>query len=472
VETGVTGDARRWFAFSLLSVAFFMVNLDFSIVSIALPSIESELHVTAETAQWVLSGYALVFAGFLMLSGAFADRLGRRRFFLAGIALFGTASLIGGFANDGTTLIAMRALQGLGAAMCNPAGLAIAATLFSAGVERNRAVGYWANAGAIGVVFGMLLGGVLVAFFGWRSVLWVNVPLCAALLVFVPIFVPRDLPSAVRQKLDVAGAVTLTATLVLLTYTIVRTPQDGLAALVTLERIAGVIVLAALFFFVERRAVAPLVPRRVFAYQDFMPAIVFGMMQAAGYAGVALYASIYWQQVAALPALLTGFAFLPASILMAAVVGPTSAPLVQRFGARAVGSVGGLVMIAGMALALYVSSIPPAWWAMLLVTLVAFAGCMSTFEIGMIAALAHVDESDEGTASAAVSTMGQIGMGLGVAVAAALSLGRPVAQGVHIAFWSPFGFAVLTFLIVLLFIAGKRPVQHRGPPGAVDNSMA
>lgn len=430
--------------------------LDYSIVSIALPAMQTELHASPAVVQWVLSAYMMIFAGFLMLSGSFADRLGRRRFFLAGIVLFGLASLAGSMAKDVATLIAMRALQGLGAAMCNPSGLAIATTLFLAGPPRNRAIGLWATVGSAGVVAGMLVGGVLVDFLGWRSVLWVNVPVCAMLIVLVPIFVPVDVPLAEKPKLDVGGAALLTATLLMMTYAIARAPQDGVTSVPTIARAVATLLLFAGFIVVERRVAQPLVPPRLFAYQDFTGGALMALVQAAGYSGVSLYASIYWQQVARLSPLATGLAFLPCGLLMMLVIGPTAAPLAQRVGARVLSTTGSAVMIAGMGLALWFTALAPAWWLMLIVTLVATAGCMETFEMSMVAGLAHVDERDEGAACGANSTMSQIGMGLGVAVAAALAMGKPVAAGVHDAFWSPMFFSVLTFIVSLTLIQGMR----------------
>jgi len=454
--------SRPWIAFALLSFAFFMVVLDYSIVSIALPAMQSELHATPAVVQWVLSAYLMVFAGFLMLSGSFADLLGRRRFFLAGIVLFGLASLAGSMAHDAATLIAMRALQGLGAAMCNPSGLAIATTLFAAGPQRNRAVGMWATVGSAGVVAGMLVGGVLVGFLGWRSVLWVNVPVCALLVALVPVFVPRDAAPPDKPKLDVAGAALLTATLLLMTYTIVRAPDAGLASRETIVCALATVVLFVGFVAIERCVAAPLVPVRLFRYADFTGGGLMGLVQAAAYSGVSLYASIYWQQVAHLSSLATGLAFLPCGLLMTVVIGPTAAPLAQRVGARALSIAGSIAMIAGLALALWFTTMPPAWWLMLVVTLVATAGCMETFEMSMVAGLAHVDEKDEGAACGAISTMSQIGMGLGVAVAAALAMNKPIADGVHDAFWSPAIFSVLTLVVSIAAIAGmhaRRPVK-------------
>jgi MFS family permease len=447
---------RPWPAFTLVSLAFFMVVLDFSIVSIAIPEIQSGLHLAPGQTQWILSIYMLVFAGFLMLSGSLADRFGRRRFFIAGVALFGVASLAAGFSNDGTTLILLRAAQGLGAAMCNPSGLAIATTLFPAGPQRNRAVGLWAAVGSGGVLFGLILGGILVAAFDWRAVLWVNVPVSLAILVLTPFFVPRDVPRISKAKLDVAGAIFLTAALLLITYTIVRIPEEGF----TVTTILSITVSIALFLgfvAVESRELQPMLPGRLFRYQDFGGGMLLALVQAAAYAGMSVYASIYWQSVAGLPPLLTGLAFLPSALLMTLAVGPTASGLAQRFGARALSGAGSIVMIAGMGIALYVTTLEPQWWLMLIVTLVASVGCMETFELSMIAGLAHVNEADEGVACGAISTGSQIGMGLGVAVAAAFAVGRPVAEGVHLAWWSPLGFSVATLLVSLFLITGKKP---------------
>ena len=447
---------RPWPAFALVSLAFFMVVLDFSIVSIAIPEIQSGLHMTPAQSQWILSIYMLIFAGFLMLSGCLADLFGRRRFFMAGVALFGAASLAAGFSNDGTTLILLRAAQGLGAAMCNPSGLAIATTLFAPGPERNRAVGLWAAVGSGGVLFGMILGGILVAAFDWRAVLWVNVPVALAILILTPIFVPRDVPPATKPKLDFAGAFFLTAGLLLITYTIVLIPQDGFTVTTFLSIIVSIVLFLG-FVAVESREVQPLVPGRLFRYQDFGGGMLLALVQAAAYAGMTVYASIYWQSVSGLPPLLTGLAFLPSALLMTLAVGPTASALAQRFGARALSSTGSIVMIAGMGLALYVTTLDPQWWLMLIVTLIGSVGCMETFEMSMIAGLAHVNEADEGVAAGAISTGSQIGMGLGVAVAAAFAVGRPVAEGAHLAWWSPLGFSVATLLVSLLLIAGKKP---------------
>jgi MFS family permease len=215
------------------------------------------------------------------------------------------------------------------------------------------------------------------------------------------------------------------------------------------------------FVVVERRVAHPLVPRELFGYQDFTGGALMAMVQAAGYAGFSLYASIYWQQVAGLSPLWTGLAFLPCGLLMMLVIGPTAAPLAQRLGPRLLGTAGSIVMVAGMGLALYVTTLSPSWWPMLLVSLVAAAGCMETFEMSMVAGLAHVDERDEGAACGAISTMSQIGMGLGVAVGSAFAIGKPPAIGTHDAFWGAAIFAVLTLLVSVTAIAGRTPRSPR-----------
>src|SRR5580698_10351135 len=188
------GAPRVWVAFCLLSATFFMLLVDFSIVSIALPSMERELHMSASQGQWIVSTYAIFLAGFLMLTGRCADIYGRYRFFIAGLLIFTIASFLGGLSPNGGVLIAMRGLQGLGAALVNPAALAIVLSMFPAGPARSRAVALWGTIGSTGIAAGMLFGGILVEFLGWRSVFFVNVPFALAVFVLVRSYVPCDTP--------------------------------------------------------------------------------------------------------------------------------------------------------------------------------------------------------------------------------------------------------------------------------------
>ncbi|HVA33701.1 MAG TPA: MFS transporter, partial [Candidatus Baltobacteraceae bacterium] len=309
-------DRKTWVAFGLLSATFFMLLVDFSIVTIALPTMESELHMTAAQGQWIVSTYAIFLAGFLMLTGRCADLYGRYRFFIAGLILFTLASLVGGMAQSGAMLITMRAIQGLGAALVNPAALAIVLSMFPAGPQRSRAIALWGTIGSSGVAAGMLLGGILVQYLGWRSVLFVNVPVAIAIGSLVSYYIPRDSGMTQRPKLDVAGAILLTAALVTFVYTIESIPARGFTSAATLAGAAVTIVLFAAFVVVERRASEPILPARLFRYPDLLSGASVVMLQPMSYAGIMVFSSVYAQRVSGYSPLEAGLAFLPSSFMI------------------------------------------------------------------------------------------------------------------------------------------------------------
>lgn len=446
-----TASAKNvWVAFTLLSATFFMLIVDFSIVSIALPSMESELHMTAAQGQWIVSTYAIFLAGFLMLTGRCADLYGRFRFFVAGLAIFTIASLCGGLATSGTMLVAMRALQGLGAALVNPAALAIVLSLFASGPERSRAIALWGTAGSLGVAAGMLFGGILVQYLGWRAVLWVNVPVAIVIGSLIAFYVPRDNGMAQRPKLDVAGAVLLTASLVTFVYTIESIPANGLNGPATWISLAVTVALTAAFIFVERRATEPILPARLFAYPDLLSGATVVMLQPASYAGVMVFASIYVQQVSGYSPLAAGMAFLPEAFFISFVAAPLTMPTVRAIGVKTMGIATGLLMIAGEVILLFIQPHSPYWAILLPATCIGGFGGMLAYQSGMIAGLAHVDDADEGSASAAMSFALQLGIGLGVAVGAAVQDLRspPLSAGLHAAFWVTIGFGALMVVAI------------------------
>ncbi|MBV8489245.1 MAG: MFS transporter [Candidatus Eremiobacteraeota bacterium] len=465
-----------WVAFGLLSATFFMLLVDFSVVTIALPTMESELHMDATQGQWIVSTYAIFLAGFLMLTGRCADIFGRRRFFVVGLALFTVASLLGGLAQNGTELIAMRALQGLGAALVNPAALAIVLSMFAPGPARSRAIALWGTIGSSGVAAGIILGGILVQYLGWRSVLFVNVPF--ALIVFAGLFrfVPRDVGCEVRQKLDVAGAILLTATLVTFVYTIEEMPVDGFASPSTLLRAVVTLVLFGAFLLVERRASEPILPPRLFRYPDLLSGALVVALQPMSYAGVMVFVSIYAQRVSGYDALMTGFAFMPSNIVTSFVAAPLTMPLARLMGIRSLGIAAAVVQIAGESILLFMTPHSSYWLSILPATCIGVFGGMLVYQTGMIAGLAHVDDADEGTASAAMSFALQLGIGFGVALCAVAQntvTGKlaqagvdpttALAGGLHAAFWTCIAIGVLCLLAVFIGIrhAAKAEVPLR-----------
>src|ERR687884_206506 len=223
----VTAQDRRWIALILLCVAQFVVVLDASIVNVALPSIGSALHFSEGNLAWVVNAYVLVFGGFLLLGGRAADLLGRRRVFMAGLVLFGAASLVGGFANSEGTLIAARAVQGLGGALLSPAALSIITTTFKEGSERNKALGVWGAVAGAGGAAGVLLGGVLTDTLGWEWVFFVNAPVTLAAAAIAPTLIGESRADVSRRHFDALGAVTVTAGLSVLVYALLRANDNG-----------------------------------------------------------------------------------------------------------------------------------------------------------------------------------------------------------------------------------------------------
>src|SRR6266576_2806313 len=221
---------QRWRAFSLLAVSFFMTIVDLAIVNVALPTIGKSLDFSEANLQWVVTAYGLTFGGFLLLGGRAADLLGRRRVLMIGLAVFTAASLGGGLATTDSFLIAMRGVQGLGAAIVLPAALSIVMNMFDEGGERNKALGIWGGIGAGGATVGLIAGGVLTRYLGWQYIFFLNVPIGALALLLAPRLVPESRLATARRRYDPFGAITSTAGLLLLVYAVTKAPQDGWAS--------------------------------------------------------------------------------------------------------------------------------------------------------------------------------------------------------------------------------------------------
>ncbi len=419
-EGSASKGRRLWVAFALLSATFFMLLVDFSIVSIALPSMERDLHMTAGQGQWIVSTYAIFLAGFLMLTGRCADIYGRLRFFVAGLVIFTVASFLGGLSQTGGMLIAMRALQGLGAALVNPAALAIVLSMFPSGAARSRAIALWGTIGSAGVAAGMLFGGILVQYLGWRSVLYVNVPIAIAILALARAYLPRDHGMERRPKLDVLGALLLTGALVTFVYTIESVPLRGIGSA---ETVAGILVTLALFgalVRIERRAAEPILPQRLFRYPDLLSGASIVLLQPMSYAAIMVFASVYVQRVSGYSPLEAGLAFLPSSLIISFIAAPLTMPIARAVGVRTMCIVTGIVMLLGEAVLLLVQPQSSYWAVVFPATCVGGFGGMLAYQSGMIAGLAHVDDADEGSASAVLSFALQLGIGFGVALGAAI----------------------------------------------------
>jgi EmrB/QacA subfamily drug resistance transporter len=464
---------RRWLALAVIVAAQFMVVLDIAIVNVALPSIKSDLHFPQASLQWVISAYAIVFGGFLLLGGRLADVLGRRRLFLAGLFLFSASSLLCGLAWSEGSLIGFRAVQGLGGALLAPAALSILMTTFSEGRERNLALGIWGAASGSGGAAGVLLGGLLTSYLSWSWVFFINVPVGAAVIAVTP-WLLRESRSELRHRhFDVAGATSVTAALMLLVYAMTRTATSGWGDATTLAFLAGSAVLLAGFIAIELRSAAPLLPLRIFRQRTLAAANAIAVIVGATAFSQFFLLTLYMQDVLHYSALQTGaaFAVTTLSIVVFANVGQK---LVTRLGVRPVLAAGLLLVSAGLALLTQLPAdghyFPDLFPAYLLTGI----GMAFTFVPMTIAGLTGVSAADAGIASGLINTTRQVGGAVGLAAVstiAATSAGKgltaslaatDLTHGFRTAFDILTALAVVGVVIAIRFVA---PVQR--PAAAV-----
>src|SRR6185369_5363939 len=418
-EAAVPGEVRRWRAFSLIAVAFLMIVVDLTITNVALPTIGRKLHFPQQDLQWVVTAYALTFGGFLLLGGRAADLLGRRRLFMAGLAIFTAASLACALATTDTFLIIMRGLQGLGAAVVLPAALSIVMNMFSEGAERNKALGIWGGIGAAGATIGVLAGGLLTRYAGWQYIFYLNVPIGAAALLLARRVVPESRLASARRRYDMLGAVTVTGALVMLVYAISQAPTVGWTAVRTLALLAASAALLAGFLVLESRAEAPLLPLRLFRLKTLAGSNAVGFLLGASFFAFIFIGTLYMQQVLGYSALKTGLAWLATSVTGLALAGPAQI-LVTRASAKLVMAAGMILVGAGI---LWATQVPVHghFWANLAGPLFVAGGCTWAFIPVSIGALAGVAERDAGVASGLMNTSQQIGGAIGVAVASTVA---------------------------------------------------
>jgi EmrB/QacA subfamily drug resistance transporter len=408
----------------LSCLAQFMVVLDVSVVNVALPSIHGALHFSEQDLQWVVNAYTVTFAGFLLLGGRAADLLGRRRVFVAGLALFGVASLAGGLAQSQVELIAARAVQGLGGAVIAPASLSILTTTFREGAARNRAVGIWGAMGGAGGAAGALLGGILTQYLGWRWILFINVPvgLIAAVASARLLAEGRD-PSR-AQSFDLAGALSATVGLSLLVLGIVRTDVSGWGSASALGFMAAGVALLAAFVAIEARlARQPLMPLRIYRSRTLTASNVVVLLVGAATFSMWFFMSLYLQQVHGYSAIRTGLAFLPMTMFI--IAGSTLASrAVTRVGTQPLLVTGMLAQAVGMAWFAGLSPDSGYLASILVPSLLIAIGIGLSFVPVTISAVAGVAAHEAGLASGLVNTSRLFGGALGLAILAALATAR------------------------------------------------
>jgi EmrB/QacA subfamily drug resistance transporter len=468
---------RKWLGLALLLLVQFMVVLDIAIVNVALPSIQTDLGFSQENLQWVISAYALLFGGFLLLGGRAADLLGRRRLFLAGIALFTVASLVSGLAWSEGALIGARALQGLGAAIVTPAALSIISTTFAEGAERNKALGAWGAVGAFGAVAGVLLGGILTDLLSWEWIFFVNVPVGAAAVVLAPILIGES-RDANAKGFDIPGAVLVTGGLVALVYAITQANDFGWSSLETVGLFALSAALLAGFVGWESQAKDPLMPFSIFRLRTLVGANAAGLVMGTAMFGMFLMLTLYMQQVLGYSPLRTGFGYL-AVAGTAIVWSALAAQLVNRVGVKPVLVVGMTTLTAGLVYFTQVSVGGSYLGDLLPGFLLISIGIGFSFVPISIAALAGVEPSEAGLASGLINTSQQIGGALGIAALSSiatsttsneLSNGTGVAFALTDGFQNAFlagGIVAAAGILVALLVVSRRDLEQEEPVGAV-----
>ena len=415
----LSADARRSLGLALILVASFMVVLDFSIVNVALPSIQGELGLAPSAVQWVITGYAITFGGLLILGGRAADLFGRRRMFVAGLLVFTAASLAGGLAQDLTLLIVSRAVQGAGAALVAPAALSLITTGFAEGRQRTRALGMYGATASVGFVAGQVLGGVLVQFTSWRAVFLVNVPVGLLAALLAPKLLAKSRRPPVTRGLDVGGAVFITAAVAFLVFAVSQANVLGWVSPAILAALALFVISAAAFVLVERRHRDPLIPAELMRMPSLRTASTLNLLLGLWNAGEMLVLSLYFQQVLADSPLVTGLAIAPQG-----VIGFTAGAFGARLGARI--GIGRMLVLSGAAATagfLVLTQLPAGGHyspVMAAVMLVGFGTAGTAFGT-MVIASGGVREHDQGVVGGVINTSRQIGAALGAALLPAVA---------------------------------------------------
>src|SRR5438477_3457753 len=480
---GGTRRDGRWLALMVLCLGTLMIVLDTTIVNVSLPSIRADLGFSEASLAWVVNAYLLTFGGFLLLGGRLGDLFGHRRLFLIGIALFTLASLACGLSTTQELLVAARAIQGIGGAIVSAVGLSLTMNLFTESAERAKAMGVFGFVASGGGSIGVLLGGFLTATLNWHWIFLVNIPVGVAVIVLSFILLPVSRVRAASQRLDIAGAITVTASLMLAVYGIVNGNEAGWTSIQTLGLLAAAVALMAIFLGIEARVRAPLVPLGIFRLRNLATANVIAVLWAAALFSWFFLSALYLQLVLGYNPLQVGLAFLPVNLLIGAFSLGLSARLVIRFGIRPPLAVGLLLAAVGLALFArapvggnFVSDVLP---SMILLGVGAGMG----FNPVLLAAMSDMAPSESGLASGVVNTAFMMGGALGLASLASLAASRTnsllasgndhlvaLNGGYHAAFFAGAFFAALAAVLggALLRVSNEATLEE----GSIESVAA
>jgi EmrB/QacA subfamily drug resistance transporter len=477
---GTNRESTRWAALALVITAQFMVILDIAIVNVALPAIKTDLHFSQANLQWVITAYAILFGGVLLLGGRLADVLGRRRLFVAGVAVFAVSSLLSGLAWSEGSLITFRALQGLGGALLAPAALSILMTTFPEGRERNLVLGIYGAASGSGGAAGVLLGGLLTSYLNWSWIFFINVPVAVVVIGLTPWLLSESRVAAAHRHFDVGGAVSVTAGIMLLVYAMTRAAQDGWGSRTTVALLLGAAALIVAFVVIELRSRAPLLPMGIFRLRTLAAANATAVMIASVGFSEFFLLTLYLQDVLGYSAIETGVAFI-AITLTIVVVSNVAQMLVTRLGVRRVLTAGLLISAGATALLTRLPVRGHYFWDVFPALILGGIGLALSFVPVTIAGLTGVGREQAGVASGLINTSRQIGGAIGLAAVStiaatsashyarshpdAATLGAAaLTHGYEISFYVLTALAVIGAVIAAIFI---EPQPHAAAAEAV-----
>ena len=470
---------NHWIILLLLALAQFMVVLDVSIVNVALPVLQKSLHISMGDLQWIITAYTICFGGFLLLGGRASDLYGRRKVFLAGVAAFATASLVAGLSTSSTMLIVLRGIQGLAAAFMSPAALSIVLVTYKEGHERNIALSVWGAVAAGGAAVGLLLGGLLTEYAGWRWNFFINIPVGILVFIGVTKYVHAHESEETHNDLDLPGALTSTAGLMMLVYGLVKAPQYGWTDHLTVFYLGGAALLLIAFIWNEKRSKHPLVPLSIFKIRNLSGADLTQLPMAAAMFATFYFTSIYLQNILGYTPVRTGLSFLimPVVLAMTAANVPN---VIKKIGYHKILMVSPLV-VAGALFWLAHIPVMANYWTDVAPALVLMAiGMGFTFVAVTVAATSGVPPRESGLASGLLNTAQQIGGSLGLAVLSGMAASATTrylmhhatsfppsltaqatatVHGFHVAYYLGAAFAVAASLLAILIIRDVKPAK-------------
>jgi len=463
----VTPENKKWWTLAAVSVGLFMIMLDNTVVNVALPSMRRSLHMSLSELEWVVAGYALTFAAFMLTGGKLADFLGRRRVFMTGLMVFTGASLACGLAPNGGFLIGARVVQGLGGAMMNPATLSIVTATFPPR-ERGRAIGIWAGVSAMALAIGPLVGGLLTEHANWQWIFFINVPIGVAGLFAIPIFIDESRDQTVEQRLDAPGLAASAIGLFSLTYGFIEANNYGWTSGRILGSFALAIVALVTFVLLERHQRAPMLDLSLFRQRTFSGAN--GSMLFVGLAmfGTFFFVSLYMQNVLGYSPVQAGATFLPMTLLIIALA-PRAGALTDRVGSRwLVG--GGMVLLAGMLFYFSQLGLHESFWSLLPGLVLGGVGMSCTMTPTTAAAMSAVSVDQAGVGSAVLNSSRQVGGSVGIAVMGSIVGGAATfLAGFHDALRLGSG---LCLVGAALAVAAIRKIEHPHPAQAPADQRA